>query len=52
MQIVSTAWNVKSCFFGNGKKKKKKKKEKKKERKLIQTVVCWISQEDAFLPMC
>ena len=25
MQIVSTAWNVKSCFLGNEKKKKKEK---------------------------
>ena len=25
MQIVSTAWNVKSCFLGNEKNKKKKK---------------------------
>ena len=30
MQIVSTAWNVKSCFLGNEKKKKKKKKKKEK----------------------
>ena len=42
MQIVSTAWNVKSCFLGN---------EKKKKRKRIQSVVCWISPEDAFPPM-
>ena len=35
MQIVSTAWNVKSCFLGNEKKKKKK----KKKRKRIQSVV-------------
>ena len=27
MQIVSTAWNVRSSFLGNEKKKKKKKKE-------------------------
>ena len=49
MQFVSTAWNVKSCFLGEEKKKKKKKR--KKKRKLIQSVVCLISPEDAFPPM-
>ena len=37
MQIVSTAWNVKSCFLGNEKKKKNSK-----------SVVRWISPESPF----
>ena len=34
MQIVSTAWNVKSCFLGNKKKKNN------------EFVVCWIYSPD------
>ena len=39
MQIVSTAWYVKSCFLGN---------EKKKKQKTNQSVVCGISPESPF----
>ena len=47
MQIVSTAWNVKSCFLANEKKKKRKNEFNLSSAELAQRA----HFEDAFPPM-
>ena len=52
MQIVSTAWNVKSCFLGNEKKKKKENEFNLSSAELAQKTLCprcaWFIQCDSF----